>query len=96
MFILTPSCCYHMYSHVDRGVQDNDRYLREAWFMDVRACRRRVQGPITGTPVARMFALPDEYHLLDYRATIMAVKRYLKVSEQWATTILIVLPHVIL
>jgi hypothetical protein len=32
--------------------------------------------------VARMFALPDEYHLLDYRATISAVKRYLKVQKE--------------
>ncbi|KAG5189404.1 hypothetical protein JKP88DRAFT_301989 [Tribonema minus] len=64
-----------------RGVQDNDRYLREAWFMDVRACRRRVQGPVGNMPVARMFALPDEYHLLDYRATISAVKRYFKAKR---------------
>ncbi len=29
-----------------RGIQDNDRYLREAWFLDVRACRRRRQTPV--------------------------------------------------
>lgn len=47
--------------------------------MDVRACRRRVQAAVSALPVGRMFSLPDEYHLLDYRATISAVKRHLKV-----------------
>jgi hypothetical protein len=69
-----------LYEHTNRGVQDNDRYLREAWFMDVRACRRRVQGSITNAPISRMFAIPDEHHLVDYRATISAVKKHLKVS----------------
>ncbi|CAM9255641.1 unnamed protein product [Laminaria digitata] len=58
-----------------RGVQDNDKYLREAWFVDVRACRRRQQVPVERTPVSRVFLVPDEFHLLQHRATITAVRR---------------------
>ena len=39
------------------------------------------QGPITNTPLARMLSIPDEYHLVDYRATISAVKKHLKVRN---------------
>ncbi|CAN0540478.1 unnamed protein product, partial [Ectocarpus sp. 12 AP-2014] len=58
-----------------RGVQDNEKYLREAWFVDVRACRRRQQVPVERTPVSRVFLVPDEFHLLQHRATIEAVRR---------------------
>ncbi|CAM9183768.1 unnamed protein product [Choristocarpus tenellus] len=61
-----------------RGVQDNEKYLREAWFVDVRACRRRQQVPVGRTPVARIFRIPDEFHLLHHRATISAVRKRIK------------------
>lgn len=34
-----------------------------------------LQVPVERTPVSRVFLIPDEYHLLQHRATITAVRR---------------------
>ena len=42
---------------------------REAWFEQVRACRRRNRRDWRAAPVAKLFKIADEYELLQQQAT---------------------------
>jgi len=60
-------------------VQRNACKEREIWFTDVRSCRRRRQRLQLGaTPVAKLFTTPDQYHLLQYRATVQRIRALLR------------------
>lgn len=39
------------------------------------------QVPVERTPVSRVFLVPDEFHLLQYRATIAAVRRRIEAKK---------------
>ena len=48
---------------------------REAWWSDVRACRRRVQIPMDASvPVGKLFSIQDEYVFLEYKAVIHVIR----------------------
>lgn len=42
--------------------------------------RYRIQVPVERTPVSRVFLVPDEFHLLQHRATITAVRRRIEMK----------------
>lgn len=48
---------------------------REAWWADVRACRRRIQMPWDQSiPIGRLFTIPDEYMFLEYLAVVQRIR----------------------
>ena len=66
--LATPRCA------LSQAVEENACKEREIWFTDIRACRRRKQLPLASTPVARLFTTPDQYHLLQHRATVARIR----------------------
>jgi len=61
-----------------RGLQENELLAREKFFLDVRSCRRRKQVDLATTALAQIFTTPDEFHLLEYRATKSRVRVLLR------------------
>ena len=57
------------------ALQDNTREHRQSYFELVRSCRRRKQRPVQMTPLNRVFTTPDEYHLLEHRATLSRIRK---------------------
>lgn len=48
---------------------------REAWWSDIRACRRRMQIPWDQSiPVGRIFTITDEYMFLEYLAVVERIR----------------------
>lgn len=67
-----------------RAVQGNSCVEREAFFLDVRSCRRRQQTSTATTPISKLFTTPDQYHLLQYRATCMRIRELLRARNVFA------------
>ena len=61
-----------------RALQGSDCDKRAAFFVSVRACRRRVKVPWASTPLAKVLTTPDEFHLLATRALVARVRMALK------------------
>ena len=66
-----------------RGVQDNETRAREAFFLAVRASRRRAQAgsagfQVSSRPVARMFAMAHEYYVLHSFAVMSRIRLLLQ------------------
>ena len=67
-----------------RGVQDNETAARASFFAAVRASRRRAQMSngnglqVTGRPIARMFAMAHEYHILHSFAVMSRIRLLLQ------------------
>lgn len=61
-----------------RVLQEDPPKERARFFEEIRGCRRRLQTPWQKTPIAKVFTLPDEYELLELRATIARFKELLK------------------
>jgi hypothetical protein len=61
-----------------RALQENVCQHREAFFLDVRQCRRRKQVSWEQTRIARLFTTPDEYYLLQHRAMIARIQSLLR------------------
>jgi hypothetical protein len=58
-----------------RMLSSNTCETREAWWSDVRACRRRVQTPWDGSmSVSTVFTTADEYQFLEFKAIIEKMK----------------------
>ena len=64
--------------HLIRALQDTPIERREAYFQELRSCRRRKKKEWQSTPLAAVFAQPDHYALLDFRAVISAVRALIK------------------
>ena len=48
-----------------RALQKNQKEFRKIWFEEVRQCRRRKRElRFASAPVSRIFAISDQYHLL--------------------------------
>ena len=60
-----------------RAVQQNSCKERETFFVNVRSNRRRQQTAWHATPIAKLFTVPDEYHLLQFRATVARIRSML-------------------
>ena len=56
---------------------------REIFYKDVRSCRRRQQNDPAQTTISRVFTTPDEYHLLQYRATIARIRSSLIAKKMY-------------
>ena len=56
---------------------------REIFYKDVRSCRRRQQNDPAQTTISRIFTTPDEYHLLQYRATIARIRSSLIAKKMY-------------
>ena len=67
-----------------RAVQNNTCDARETFFLDVRSCRRRQQSNTATTPISRLFTTPDQYHLLQYRASCMRIRELLRLKNVFA------------
>ena len=67
-----------------RAVQNNTCDERETFFLDVRSCRRRQQTSTATTPISKLFTTPDQYHLLQYRATCMRIRELLRMKNIFA------------
>ena len=57
-----------------RSLQQNDLAARAKFFADVRACRRRKRTPVDRTSLAQIMSTPDEYELLECKASILRVR----------------------
>jgi hypothetical protein len=58
-----------------RILHNNKCEEREAWWNDVRACRRRVQIPMDGSiPIGKLFSIADEYVFLEFKAVIQRIR----------------------
>lgn len=54
-----------------RILSSNTCEQREAWWNDVRTCRRRSQAPVDGSmPVSTLFTTLDEYQFLEFRSIV--------------------------
>jgi protein-disulfide isomerase-like protein with CxxC motif len=67
-----------------RAVQNNSCDDRETFFLDVRSCRRRQQSSTATTPISKLFTTPDQYHLLQYRASCMRIRELLRLKSIFA------------
>lgn len=61
-----------------RALSGNKQAHRQAFFENVLRCRRRDRNDWTGTPLAKLFTLPDEYHFLAHRAKIVGIRNALQ------------------
>ena len=57
-----------------RAVQLNSCSERRVFFNDVKSRRRRSTRPVAATPVERVFTTSDQFHLLEFRATVSRVR----------------------
>lgn len=58
-----------------RVLYNNTCEEREAWWSDIRACRRRMQIPWDQSiPVGRIFTITDEYMFLEYLAVVERIR----------------------
>ena len=60
-----------------RSLNQNDCQERETFWLDVRSCRRRQQISYYTAPIAKVFSTSDQFHLLEFKATVGRVKKLL-------------------
>jgi len=61
-----------------RALQVNSVDNRQAWFEEVRGCRRRRKGGVSRSAVAQIWSNADEYELLERRATVLRVRALIR------------------
>ena len=64
-----------------RAMQSNTVEARREWFDDVRSCKRRQQTPWEKTSLARVFTMPDEFHLLEHKALVSRVRSLIRLRN---------------
>jgi Ca2+-binding EF-hand superfamily protein len=64
-----------------RALQLSNVRARRGFFEHVIGCRRRQARKWQGTPIARVFTLPNEYHLLKIRGKAMRMRQALQASS---------------
>ena len=57
-----------------RALGDNSTRQRQSFFSHVIGCRRRMTRRWEETPLAKLFTIPDEYHMLKQRAQSVRVR----------------------
>ena len=60
-----------------RSLNKNNCNERETFWLDVRSCRRRQQISYYTAPIAKVFSTADQFHLLEFKATVGRVKKLL-------------------
>ena len=63
-----------------RCLQPNEAKHRQAFFTEVRACRRRIQAPWENTDVKAVLTEADEFSLFEHRALLAAAQRRLRAT----------------
>ena len=67
-----------------RSLNQNDCQERETFWLDVRSCRRRQQISYYTAPIAKVFSTSDQFHLLEFKATVGRVKKLLGQKGMYA------------
>mmetsp|Transcript_34345 Transcript_34345/g.67660 ORF Transcript_34345/g.67660 Transcript_34345/m.67660 type:complete len:622 (+) Transcript_34345:152-2017(+) len=70
--------------HLDillRALETNSLQKRKAFFLAVKACRRRSTAPWEQAPIAKLFTVPDQYYLLGQRAKLARLRSVLKAHD---------------
>ena len=57
-----------------QGLRKNEVSRRKQFFIDVVGRRRRSRAQVQGTPIARLFTVPSEFHLMAQRAWFVRVR----------------------
>ena len=78
-----------------RGLRNSECEARRAWFGAATATRRRPQRSTEDAPIAQVFAMPDEYELLERRAILAQIRRGLAARglQQAGCTVCVVDPR---
>jgi Ca2+-binding EF-hand superfamily protein len=58
-----------------QAIQSNPLQARKEFYQSVQTVRRRLQRHWSETPLAKIFTVPDEYHLLAHRAKCCAIRK---------------------
>jgi len=66
-----------------RALQKNSMQSRRLFFEEIKKCRRRKQVPWEETPLMQLFTTPDEFKLLNLRATVSRVRNLLRLKGMY-------------